>query len=164
MDAEHNCYPDCRCGNIRRPCHIEHGNTLAIEAERAQRWPSERSAGCISTHWRILLFLEADVGGLQMLASQYLSVAADVGSIDKRNPCLASLKTAGGWSRSPAFARFSLRRWLPKSATGRHSAQGAISLHGSDWCQSSIRRRGAARQHHNDLRSWQSKQLWFAPA
>ena len=78
MDAEHNCYPDCRCGNIRRPCHIEHGNTLAIEAERAQRWvriPTQLAASSI--------FGSGSQRSTDACAP-ILTIAAEIGSIDKR--------------------------------------------------------------------------------
>ncbi len=46
--------------------------------------------------------------------------------------CIARARQAGGWRRFQASARLSLRRSLPRSATGRHSHRDATLPPGSD--------------------------------
>src|SRR5438067_3386425 len=72
---------------------------------------------------------------LNLLARQYLSLSAEVASIDKR---------IHAWHRCceesrQALVRSSPRPWLRRSATGAPSARGAILPLGSVWCPSSTR-------------------------
>src|SRR6516164_1555709 len=50
--------------------------------------------------------------------------------------CTGPVRRVGGWRRSPASARSAPPRWLPRSATGRHSGQDAVLPPGSGWCPS----------------------------
>ena len=50
--------------------------------------------------------------------------------------CTGPVRRAGGWQRSPASARSAPPRWLPRSATGRHSGQDAVLRPGSGWFRS----------------------------
>ena len=86
-------------------------------------------------------------GILEVLARQYGAIGAEIASIDKNIMGLhRPVRRAGGWRRSPASARSVLPRWLPRSATGRHSPRDAVLRRGSGWCRSSThRRQGQAR-------------------
>jgi hypothetical protein len=85
---------------------------------------------------------------LEVLARQYTSVTAEIGTIEKR--ILAwhrSCQDCRGSRKSLAWARSSPPSWSPRWVIGRHSRQAAISRPGSGRCPDSIQlaaRRGSA--------------------
>jgi len=69
---------------------------------------------------------------LDLLARQYLTLNAEVSSIDKRIQLGTDrVKRAAGSSRFRTLVRLSPLPWLPRSAIGGRSAPGAVLLPGS---------------------------------
>ena len=77
---------------------------------------------------------------LDLLARQYLTLNAEVSSIDKRiHAWHRSCEESRRLEEIRALARLLPLPWLRRSVTGRRSAQAAVLRPGSVWCPSSTR-------------------------